>query len=102
MGTNCAPLVADLFLCNYEKDLPSLSDNKQARIIEAVNSTSRLVEDLLNTDSHYLDDMVNRIHPPELQLNNADISGTELPFSNLRLSVSKRICFFKIYDKPDY
>ena len=36
MGTNCAPLVADLFLFCYERDfMTSLSDVKQAEIIEA-------------------------------------------------------------------
>ena len=36
MGTNCAPLVADLFLFCYERDfMMSLSDNKQADIIDA-------------------------------------------------------------------
>ena len=40
MGTNCAPLVADLFC--YERDfMLSLSDNNQTDIIEAFNSTSR-------------------------------------------------------------
>ena len=41
MSTNCAPLVADLFLFCYERDfLTSLSDVKQAEIIEAFKSTS--------------------------------------------------------------
>ena len=41
MGTNCAPLVADLFLFCYERDfVTSLSDVKQAEIIEAFKSTS--------------------------------------------------------------
>ena len=36
MGTNCDPLVADLFLFCYERDfMTSLSDVKQAEIIEA-------------------------------------------------------------------
>ena len=36
MGTNCAPLEADLFSFCYERDLmTSLSDVKQAEIIEA-------------------------------------------------------------------
>ena len=47
MGTNCAPLVADLFLFCYERDfMLSLSDNNQADIIEAFNSTSRYLDDL--------------------------------------------------------
>ena len=42
MGTNCAPLVADLFLFCYERDfMKSLSPENQADIIEAFNSISR-------------------------------------------------------------
>ena len=42
MGTNCAPLVANLFLFCYERDfMISLSDDKQADIIDAFNTTSR-------------------------------------------------------------
>ena len=48
MGTNCAPLVADLFLFCYERDfMLSLSDNYQTVIIEAFNSTSRYLDDLI-------------------------------------------------------
>ena len=48
MGTNCAPLVADLFLFRYERDfMTSLSDDNQADITEAFNSTSRYLDDLL-------------------------------------------------------
>ena len=42
MGTSCAPLAADLFLFWYERDfMVSLSDDKQADIIGAFNTTSR-------------------------------------------------------------
>ena len=50
MGTNCAPLVADLFLFCYERDfMMSLSDDKQADVIDALNTTSRYLDDILNT-----------------------------------------------------
>ena len=40
MGTNSAPLVADLFLFCYERDfMKSLARENQADIIEALNST---------------------------------------------------------------
>ena len=40
MGTNCAPLVADLFIFCYENDfMKSLSRENQADIIETFNST---------------------------------------------------------------
>ena len=81
MSTNCAPLVADLFLFFYERDfMTSLSDNNQADIIEAFNSTSRYLDDLLNIDNPYFEGMVNQIYPPELQLNKANTSDTEALF----------------------
>ena len=67
MGTNCAPLVADLFLFCYERDfMLSLSDNNQTDVIEAFNSTSRYLDDLLNTNNPYFEQMVGQIYSTEL------------------------------------
>ena len=64
MGTNCAPLVADLFLFCYERDfMLSLSDNNKTDIIEAVNSASRYLDDLLYIDNHYFEQMVGQVYP---------------------------------------
>ena len=104
MDTNCAPLVADLFLFCYERDfMTSLSDVKQAEFIEAFKSTPRYLDDLLNIDNPHFEGMVNRIYPPELQLNKANTSDTEAPFLDLNLSISKFVSFVscKIYDKRD-
>ena len=60
--------------------MKSLSRKIQADIIEAFNSTSRYLEDLLNIDNIYFDQMVDRIYPIELQLNRANSSDTEAPF----------------------
>ena len=102
MGTNCAPLVADLFLFCYERDfMKSLSRENQADIIEAFNSTSRYLDDLLNIDNIYFDQMVARIYPTELQLNRANSSDTEKLFLNLNLRTSNGTVSTKIYDKRD-
>ena len=64
MGTNCASLVADLFLFYFERDIILfLSDDNQPEVIEAFNSTSRYLDDLLNTDNTFFDNMVNHIYP---------------------------------------
>ena len=64
MGTNCAPLVADLFLFCYERDFKrSLSDDNQSEIIDAFISTSRYLDVLLNIDNTFFDSMVNHIYP---------------------------------------
>ena len=47
MGTNISPLVADLFLFCYERDfMVSLSDDKQADIIDAFITLSRYLDDI--------------------------------------------------------
>ena len=48
MGTNCAPLVEDLFLFGYEGPL---SDNNQANVMEIFNSTSKYMDGLLKIDN---------------------------------------------------
>ena len=81
MGTYCVPLVANVFLICYERDfMTSLSDGKQAEIIEAFKSTSRYLDDLLNVDNPYFEGMINRIYPPEQQLSKANTSYTEAHF----------------------
>ena len=102
MGTNCAPLVADLFLFCYEGDfMKSLSRKNQADIIEAFNSASRYLDDLLNINNIYFDQMVDRIYPTELQLKRAISSDTEAPFVDLNLCISNCTFSTKIYDKRD-
>ena len=81
--------------------MTSLSDVKQAEIIEAFKSTSRYLDDLLNIDNPYFEGMVNRIYPPELQLNKANTADTEAPFLDLHLSISNGFVSSNIYDKRD-
>ena len=100
MGTNCAPLDADLFLFCYERDcILSLSDDNQTDIIEAFNSTSRYLDDLLNIDNPYFEQMGGQIYPTEHQLNKANSS--EAPFLDLNLLITNGIFSSKIYDKRD-
>ena len=85
MGTNCALLVANLFLFCYERDfMLSLSEDNQSDVIEAFNSTARYLDGLLNIDNNFFDSMVNRIYPSEL----ISLSDTEASFLDLHLSIS--------------
>ena len=60
----------------------SLSDNNRADIVEAFNSTSRYLDDLLNIDTPYFEQMVGQIYPTKLQLNKENSFDTEAPFSD--------------------
>ena len=87
MSINCAPLAADLFLFCCERDfMLSLSEANQSGVIEAFNSTSRYLDDLLNFDTNFFDSMVNRIYPSELQLNKANVSDAEASFLDLLIT----------------
>ena len=45
----------------------TLEMGNRADVIESFDSTLRYLDDLLNIDSIYFDQMVNRIYPTELQ-----------------------------------
>ena len=79
----------------------SLSDDKQADVIYAFNTTSRYLEDILNINHVYFDTMVSQICPSGLQLNKDNTSDTGAAFLNLHLSISYDIVSTKIYDKRD-
>ena len=52
MGTNCAPLIADLFLHCYERDFMSdLQKSKRFDLIDMFNDTSRYLDDIFTIDN---------------------------------------------------
>ena len=80
-GNKLCPPFADLFLFCYERDFTkSLTKEKRFDLIDAFNSTSRYLDDLLNIDNIQFEHMVHRIYPAELQLNKANASDTEAAF----------------------
>ena len=102
MGTYCAPQVADLFLCFVMRDfLMSLSDDNQTDVIDAFNTTSRYLDDILNINNVYFDNMASQIYPSELQLHKANTSDTKAAYLDLHLSISNDIISTRIYDKRD-
>ena len=69
----------------------SLSDDKQADVIDAFNTTFRYLDDILNIKNVYFDNIVCQIYPSELQLNKGNTSDTEAAFLDLHLSISNDI-----------
>ena len=72
----------------------SLSDDKQADVIDAFHTTSRYLDDILNRNIVYFDNMVSQIYPSELQLNYANTSDTEAALLDLHLSIAND-CFYQ-------
>ena len=61
----------------------------------------RYLTDLLKNDNSYFDQIVDRIHPIELQLNKANSSATEASFLDLNLCIYNGTVSTKLYDKRD-
>ena len=74
----------------------SLSGDEQADVIDAFNTTSRYLDDILNFNNVYFDNMVSQGCPSELQFNKANTSDTKAAFLDLHLSISNDIVSTKI------
>ena len=75
----------------------SRSDNKQADIIDACNTTSRYLDDILNINHVYFDNMVSQITLQSPNLIKLIPLILKLVFY-LHLSISNDIVSTKIYD----
>ena len=67
MGTNCAPLLADLFLHSYEAEFVQklLRDNNK-KLAVSFNHTFRYIDDVLSINNHNFHNYVHLIYPDEL------------------------------------
>ena len=61
----------------------SLTKEKRYDLIDAFNSTSRYLDNLLNIDNIHFELTVHRIFPAELQLNKANAFDTKAAFLDL-------------------
>ena len=70
LGTNSAPLIADLFLYCYERDfISNLQKTKRLDLIDMFNDTSRYLDDKFTIDNPAFAEHIPDIYTRELQLN---------------------------------
>ena len=86
---------------DWGQHISDISSKATNDVIDAFNTTSRYLDDILNINNVYFENMVSQIYPSELQLNKANASDTEAAFLDLHLSISNDIVSTKIYDKRD-
>ena len=69
MGTNCAPLLADLFLYSYEAEfIQNLIKEGNRTLAKMFNLTFRYIDDVLSLNNKVFSDNLHRIYPPELKI----------------------------------
>ena len=102
MGTNCAPLLADLFLyCNERDFMSNLQKSKRFDLIDKFNNTSRYLDDtcIFTIDKPAFTEHIPNIYHAELQLNKANTSDKETSFLDLNIKVID--IDTSVYDKRD-
>jgi hypothetical protein len=85
MGTNCAPMLANLYLYFYESrfvDKVALSDVTLAR---KMRMSFRLIDDLLTIDCPNGDDFLTKVYPKSLRLSRTNLSNREACFLGMRI-----------------
>ena len=102
MGTNCAPLIADLFLFCYERDFMSdLQKSKRFDLIDMFNDTSRYLDDIFTIDNPEFEKHIPDIYQAELHLNKANTSDKETSFLDININVIGIDIHTSVYDKRD-
>ena len=69
MGTNCAPLLADLFLYSYESELlDKLVKEGKRELARKVNLSYRNIDDLISFNNKRFKELISDIYPKELTI----------------------------------
>ena len=69
MGTNCAPLLADLFLCSYENEfLDKLIKEGKRKLARKFNLSYRYIGDFVSFSNKRFKEFMSDIYPKELTI----------------------------------
>ena len=103
MGTNCAPLLADLFLYSYEAAfIQTLIKSGKRHLAKSFNFTYSYIDDVLSINNPKFGDFIDFIYPVDLEIK--DITDADHHASYLDLLLKYDIFHslqVKLYDKRD-
>ena len=86
MGTNCAPLLADLFLYSYESEcLQNLARDQKIHEARAFNFTYRHIDDVLSINNSRFAQFLPLIYPPEVEIKETTDTASSASFLDLYL-----------------
>ena len=103
MGTNCAPLLADLFLYSYESDfIQHLQRGGSKKLTCNFNFTFRYIDDVLSLNNPKFGDYLDVIYPKELEIKDTTDSANFSNYLDLRLEIDNDSNLStRLYDKRD-
>jgi len=103
MGTNCAPLLADLFLYSYEAYfIQGFLKKNEKKLARSFNFTFRCIDDVLSLDNSRIGDSVGRNYPIELEIKDTTDTDRSVSYLDIHLEIdSEERLRTKLYDKRD-
>jgi len=103
MGTNCAPLLADLFLHSYEADfIADLIKKNEKHLARSFNLSFRYIDDVLSLNNPRFGDYLDNIYPKELEIKDTTDSAKSASYLDLLLEIDEEgKLMTKLYDKRD-
>ena len=103
MGTNCAPLLADLFLYSYEAEfIQTLTKSGKRHLAKSFHFTYRYIDDVLSINNPKFGDYIDYIYPVELEIKDTTDTDHQASYLDLDLSYNRdKRLQVKLYDKRD-
>jgi hypothetical protein len=88
MGTNCAPLLADLFHYSYVAYfIQGLLKKNEKKLTRSFNCTFRYIDDVLTLNNYRFCDFVVRIYPIELEIKDTTYIDRSASYLDLHLEI---------------
>ena len=101
MGTNCAPLLADLFLYSYEAEfIQTLIKSGKQHLAKSFHYTYRYIDDVLSFNNPKFGNYIVDIYPAELEIKDTTHADHRASYLDLDLSYDiDKPLQVKLYDK---
>ena len=81
MGTNCAPLLADIFLYSYEAEfIQSMLSTGKKQLASQFNFTYRYIDDVLSINNPEFENYLGQMYPVELEIKDMTESNTSTSY----------------------
>ena len=101
MGTDCAPLLANLFLFYYEYGYMKGLIKTDLVLAKKFNNTMRYIDDLLTLNNATFHSAIADIYPRDLQLKKTTECETQLSYLDILVTIENRKYSTAVYDKRD-
>ena len=104
MGTNCAPLLADLFLYSYKNEfLDKLIKEGKRKLARKFNLSCRYIDDLISFNNKRFKEFISDNYPKELTVSETTESTSIASYLDLLFiqDKSNNNITTKLYDKRD-